>query len=45
MILTSEEVNDVLRGNLIHEPVEGYAIRINGMTFSNNKGKILWKNQ
>lgn len=43
MILTSEEVNDVLRGNLTHEPVEGYAIRINGMTFSNNKGKILWK--
>lgn len=43
MILTSEEVNDVLRGNLTHEPVEGYAIRINGMTFSNDKGKILWK--
>lgn len=43
MILTNEEVNDVLRGNLTNEPVKGYAIRINGMTFSNDKGKILWK--
>lgn len=43
MILTNEEVNDVLRGNLTNEPVNGYAIRINGMTFSNDKGKILWK--
>ena len=43
MILTNEEVNDVLRGNLTNEPVKGYAIRIEGMTFSNNKGKILWK--
>lgn len=43
MILTNEEVNDVLRGNLTNEPVKGYAIRIEGMTFSNDKGKILWK--
>lgn len=43
MILTSEEVNDVLRDNLTHESIKGYAIRINGMTFSNDKGKILWK--
>lgn len=45
MILTNEEVNNVLRGNLTNEPVKGYAIRIEGMTFSNDKGKILWKKE
>lgn len=43
MILTEEDINRTLRGNLSDEPIKGYAIRINGMTFSNDKGKILWK--
>lgn len=45
MILTSEEINDVLRDNLTHEPIKSYAIRINGMTFRNDKGRILWKKE
>lgn len=43
MILTEEDINRVIRGNLTNEPIKGYAIRIDGMTFSNDKGKILWK--
>lgn len=43
MVLSEEDINRVIRGNLTNEPVKGYAIRINGMTFSNGKGKILWK--
>lgn len=43
MILSEEDINRTLRGNLSDEPVKGYAIRINGRTFTTDKGKILWK--
>ena len=43
MVLSPDEIDRVLQGNLSREPIKGYAIRINGITFSNDKGKILWK--
>lgn len=43
MILSEEDISRTLRGNLSDEPVKGYAIRINGRTFTTDKGKILWK--
>lgn len=43
MVLSEEDISRVIRGNLTDEPVKGYAIRIDGKTFSNDKGKILWK--
>ena len=43
MILSEEDISRTLRGNLSDEPIKGYAIRINGRTFTTDKGKILWK--
>lgn len=43
MILTEEEINDVLDFHLSNEPIKGYAIIINDKTFRTSAGKILWK--
>lgn len=43
MILTREDIIRILERHLSDEPVKGYAIRINGRTFTTDKGKILWK--
>lgn len=43
MILTREDIIRILERHLSDEPIKGYAIRINGRTFTTDKGKILWK--
>ena len=43
MILIEEDISRILERHLSDEPIKGYAIRINGRTFTTDKGKILWK--
>lgn len=43
MVLSEEDIIRILERHLSDEPIKGYAIRINGRTFTTDKGKILWK--